>query len=245
MRLQDSWSKVATSTAASLLAALDPATPMAVHTAALADPLTGLPHEHGDQDEQGRWASMALGAYRDVLAAGCKPRLHVLERVLACLRLSLIEAKPPPQDLPLRIPSSTPVKVHILMPYTTHAQSEVELAAFRHAAQCSACTSCTSLHTIHCMRDTCHAACLTRLPMPLCAVQVHATASATAAPPVQELQWPFDSRALAVVEGAIAQGVLPPPGQSSLDLRAMPPNLAQAYLLTHLAVLQRSFAIHG
>ena len=36
---------------------------------------------------EGGWARRALGVYQDALAAGCRPRLHVLERLLACLRL--------------------------------------------------------------------------------------------------------------------------------------------------------------
>ena len=60
----------------------------------------------------------------------------------------------------------------------------------------------------------------------------------------QDLPSPFDGRAMAVVEGAIAQGILPPAGPSLVDLRAMPPNLAQAYFLTALAVMQRSLLDH-
>ena len=36
---------------------------------------------------EGGWARRALDVYHDAVAAGYRPRLHVLERLLACLRL--------------------------------------------------------------------------------------------------------------------------------------------------------------
>lgn len=52
-----------------------------------------------------------------------------------------------------------------------------------------------------------------------------------------DLPSPFDARAIAVVQGAIAQGILAPPTATNLDMRKMPPNLAQAYLFTALSAV--------
>lgn len=59
-----------------------------------------------------------------------------------------------------------------------------------------------------------------------------------------DLPSPFDMRAVAIVQGAVAQGMLPPAGASIVDLRSMPPNLAQAYLLTSLIQIRRSLTVH-
>ena len=72
------------------MSALDPSMAENLHMAALSAAHASA--EHGEHDdEQGRWASLALGVYRDALAGGCRPRMHVLERVLACLRLPVPE----------------------------------------------------------------------------------------------------------------------------------------------------------
>ena len=49
----------------------------------------------------GGWARRALGVYHDALAAGARPRLHVLERLLACLRLP--HQRPHEALLPLQV----------------------------------------------------------------------------------------------------------------------------------------------
>ena len=61
-----------------------------------AEALAGYPSP-GD----GSWARRALGVYQDALAARCRPRLHVLERLLACLRLP--HQRPHEALLPLQV----------------------------------------------------------------------------------------------------------------------------------------------
>ena len=57
---------------------------------------------------------------------------------------------------------------------------------------------------------------------------------------------PFDARAMAVVEGAMAMGALPPLNSDvMLDLRELSPNLAQAMLQARLCSLSAMFAATG
>lgn len=49
---------------------------------------SGSVAEHGGSAAvgEGVWVARAVDVYREALSAGYKPRRHVLERVLACLR---------------------------------------------------------------------------------------------------------------------------------------------------------------
>lgn len=81
---------------------------------------------HDTDADQAHWTNQALAVYRDALAAGCRPRLHVLERVLACLRLPVSAAPPAGQPAAaLARPVLPAVKVCVT-PCLVHGWAQVQ-----------------------------------------------------------------------------------------------------------------------
>ncbi|KAK9813896.1 hypothetical protein WJX73_003687 [Symbiochloris irregularis] len=171
---------VTDATAHALFSALDPT---GAHS-----PSMQATELHAQDAEQGGpqayWTSLALGVYRDALGAGMQPRLHVLERLVSCLRLPL-----DPEDK------------YALNLTDALGQQQGQKSAT--------------------MPD------VKGFGGPLAGLPAEAI----------DLPSPFDTRAIAVVQGAISQGILVPPTATNLDMRNMPPNLAQAYLFTALTAV--------
>ena len=95
-----------------LLAALDltARSPAAMPSPA-ADPWADPSMAETADDYQVHWTTQALGVYRDALSAGLRPRLHVLERLIACLRLPLDPKHGGAPASSTQLPCLPPIKV--------------------------------------------------------------------------------------------------------------------------------------
>jgi pentatricopeptide repeat protein len=76
-----------------LLAVLEPAASVAAPAGAAVAAGRSRRHTFLDNKENINWAALALGTYRDFVAAGLKPDLDVVDKVLACLRLPLARSR--------------------------------------------------------------------------------------------------------------------------------------------------------
>jgi len=157
------------------------------------------------------WAQYAVSAYRDMVAGGWRPTLDILDMLMGCLRVPLEKRKQQAMQQQAAV---------------TQQQLQQQAAAAQRAEHAAEAAQQSESQSEEAQPQA-------------------PAASAAAAKPgraVSRYEAVFDRRAVSLVEDAIARGFLPSftvEQPCTLDLRMMPPTLAEVYTIAVTAALER------